>query len=281
MDTLLINKDQKLSNPYKVSTASNVVKDVDVNKRVATGMFNTSFWIDHDLDMLLPKSAKKSMHERGVGTNSGNKIKHLKDHEWNQVIARLDVLDERKVSFAGKEIEGIYHESFYPNTTDSNDQLIKIQEGLYDDRSIGFQYVDLALANRDSQNADERKRFNQFIEKAANPEVGHDAGFFWVVKEIKLFEGSDVAFGANELTPFLGMKNKGDSLGVQGKLFAKLDIISSLFKTGTLTDEGFQQLEMEKLQIKSYISEIIKNEPLKKGTIQQNSRPKNALKLIV
>jgi len=277
---LLINKEQKLRIPYKVTTLHNSTKDVDINKRVVTGMFNTSFFIDHDMDMLLPKAAKKSIKERGVGTNSGNKIKHLKDHEWSNVIARLDVLDERKVSFKGKEVEGIYHESFYPNATDSNDLLIKIQEGLYDDRSIGFQYVDLALASRDSENSDERKRFNKFIEKAMNPEVGEKAGFFWVVPEIKLFEGSDVAFGANELTPFLGMKNKGDSDRLKNKLFEKLDIIGSLFKTGNLTDEGFQQMEMEKLQIKMYISALTSMEPLKKGTIEPDSRNKKALRLI-
>ena len=75
MDMLLINKDQKLSNPYKVTTMGNAIKDVDVKKRVVTGMFNTSFFIDHDMDMLLPGAAKKSIKERGVGTNSGNKIK--------------------------------------------------------------------------------------------------------------------------------------------------------------------------------------------------------------
>lgn len=270
----LKNKTDKLATAYKVRTVSNTIKDVDLQKRTVTGLFNSYFFIDSDLDMLLPNSSSKSIQERGVGTTSGNKIKHLKDHNWKNVIARLDTLDERKVNFGGREIEGLYHESYYSKASDSDDMLTKIQEGLYDDRSIGFQYVKLDLAERESERGEREKLWQTYYPLALNPEVADKHGYFWVVPEIKLFEGSDVAFGANMLTPMLGMKSRDSQNDLRKELNRKLDIISSIFKSGNLTDEGFQQMEMEKLQIKAYIDALTGNEPTLKDTILQDSRQK-------
>lgn len=261
--------EKKFKNPYKTRVNSSSTKDVDLESRTVSGMFNSYFFIDSDEDMLLPGAAAKSINERGAGSKKGNKIKHLKDHEWGSVIARLDVLDEREVDFEGKKLTGIYHESFYPESNDSNDQLIKIQEGLIDDRSIGFRYMDLAFAEKDSTLESERQTWDQFYPLALNPEKADRAGFFWAVKEIKLFEGSDVAFGANELTPMLGMKSEAEKVTIVSKLCAKLDTMTALFKNGNLTDEGFHVLEMESLQIKSYIASIVNSEPSVKDTLNE------------
>jgi len=259
--------EKKFKTPYKTRVNTGSTKDVDLSSRTVSGMFNSYFFIDSDQDMLLPGAASKSISERGAGSKKGNKIKHLKDHEWSDVIARIDVLDEREVDFNGQKLTGIYHESFYPESNDSNDQLIKIQEGLIDDRSIGFRYMDLAFAEKESNIESERQTWDQFYPLALNPEKADNAGFFWAVKEIKLFEGSDVAFGANELTPMLGMKSDVDKAIVINKLYTKLDAMTALFKNGNLTDEGFHTLEMESLQIKSYIASIVNSEPSVKDTL--------------
>lgn len=263
---------EKLANPYKARTTAKAVKDVDLNERIATGLFNSYYYIDSDLDMLLPGCASKSIQERGVGSQSGNKIKHLKDHNWSQNIARIDVLDERTVDFDGKQIQGIYHESFYPEATDSTDMLIKIQEGMYDARSIGFQYEKLVFCERDSDNEDFAKNYEMYLPMAINPEVAEESGFFWAVKEIILWEGSDVSFGANQLTPLLGIKSGMSANMVMKELFGKLDICRSMFKVGKLSDEGFHTLDMEMKQIKSYIATLTDQQPSKKGTEKPLSR---------
>lgn len=268
---------EKLSNPYKARTVEKAVKDVDLSTRTVSGMFNSCFYIDSDLDMLLPGAASKSIQERGVGSTKGNKIKHLKDHDWSKNIARIDLLEERKVEINGKEIEGIYHESFYPDTTDSTDMLIKIQEGLYDARSIGFQYQKLLFCERDSSIEEHAKNWGTYLPMALNPEVAEESGYFWAVKEIKLWEGSDVSFGANELTPLLGLKSGSKDL-VQKQLFDKLDICKSLFKSGNLSDEGFHRLDMEMKQIKSYISTLTDGQPFKKGTKEVSRQSENTTK---
>lgn len=260
----------KVKNPYKVKTVEKAVKDVDLSDRIVSGVFNSYFYIDSDLDMLLPGAASKSIQERGVGSTKGNRIKHLKDHDWSQNIARLDVLEEREVDFSGRKIQGIYHESFYPESTDSTDMLIKIQEGLYDSRSIGFQYIENGIQRVEKGSDD----YNKFIQMAINPEAGEEAGYFYVVKEIKLWEGSDVSFGANELTPLLGVKS-GDRDILQRKLFEKLDICQGLFKKGSMSDDGFHQLEMEINQIKSYIALLNDQKPSKKDTSEPSRQNKN------
>ncbi len=262
---------QKLANPYKARTVTKAVKDVDLEQRTVTGIFNSSYYIDSDLDMLLPGAASKSIQERGVGSTKGNKIKHLKDHDWSKNIARIDVLEERKVEINGKEIEGIYHESFYPDSTDSTDLLVKIQEGLYDARSIGFRYDKIVFCERDATNEDYQKNWDTYLPMAMNPEVAEEYGYFWTVKEIILWEGSDVSFGANQLTPLLGVKSGSKEI-VQKQLFDKLDICKGLMKDGKLSDEGFHRLDMEMKQIKSYISTLSEQQPFKKGTEKPSSR---------
>lgn len=265
---------EKQANPYKVRSVEKAVKDVDIASRTVTGIYNSYFYIDSDLDMLLPGAASKSIQERGVGSTKGNKIKHLKDHDWSQNIARIDMLEERTVDFGGKQIEGIYHESFYPESTDSTDMLIKIQAGLYDSRSIGFQYEKMALCERDATKEEHIKNWNTYLPKALNPEKALENGYFWVVKEIRLWEGSDVSFGANELTPLLGLKSQNKEL-LQAQLFSKLDICQGLFKSGNLSDEGFHRLDMEMKQIKAYISTLTEPKPLKVSTPEPSREPDN------
>lgn len=245
---------ERVSNPYAVKSAKSVVKDFDMEKRTVTGLFNSYFYIDSDLDMLVTGAAAKSIEEKGAGSKSGNKIKHLKDHNWTSVIARIDVLEERKVEYQGKIIEGIYFESFYPETQESSDMLIKIQEGLYDDRSIGFRYRTLGIAEQDSENEDSKKRWDEFYPLALNPEKADEFGFFWVVKEIDLFEGSDVAFGANKLTPMLGVKGKENQ--ILKDINCRIENIARFTKSQA-SDDAIYAAEMEIKQLKSYIASLI------------------------
>ena len=104
---------KKAETPYKVSTIHCSTKDVDLKKRIVIGMFNTSYFVDSDQDMLIDGAASESIAKNGAGSTNGNKIKHLKDHSWKQAVARLNVLDYRSIELNGKTASGIYHESYY------------------------------------------------------------------------------------------------------------------------------------------------------------------------
>lgn len=270
MDKLQIKKQ---STPYKVVSTANSTKDVDLGNRMVKGVFNSYYYIDSDLDMLIDGCAKKSISERGVNSKKGNKIKHLKDHDWSQVVADIKELSEGDFEYNGKNAKGIIHNSYYPESTDSNDLLIKIESGLYDARSIGFQYVDITLAEKDSEIVEYKRNWEIYYPMALNPEAADEQGYFFVIKEIKLFEGSDVAFGANEFTPCLGVKSSSKQSDFD-ILNQKLSIMTSLFSKGNMSDEAYHRLQMEELQIKQYICSIKDKEPAFKDTFLQSRKQK-------
>jgi phage head maturation protease len=271
-------KQSKLSNPYKATTRPGLVKDASTSSRTVRGLFNTYFYIDSDMDMLIPGAATKSIQERGVGTTTGNKIMHLLDHDWTKAVARLDVLEERSVEYDGRTLQGIYHESYYPETTKGTDTLINIVEGVLGDRSIGFEYVSggLTYCEKDSDIQEERESYERYIQLALNPEVAENRGYFWVVSEIKLWEGSDVAFGANAMTPFLGTKGK-DKENMYISVVQKMSDVLSALKEPKLSDEGHHTLEMQIKQLESTLSSLkdIGNvQPSKKSTPPEGREPK-------
>jgi hypothetical protein len=156
--------------------------------------------------------------------------------------------------------------------------LTKIQEGVYDNRSIGYQVVNFEIAQRDSEDEKRKKAWEEFYPKALNPEKADEAGFFFVLKELKLFEGSDVSFGMNSLTPLLNVKSNSDE-DVLKYLFTKMDRMKSLFKSGNISDKSFHKLEMEHLQIKSYISDIISSKSSFKGIVTDNRNEKDTMEI--
>jgi len=261
--------EKKIHQPYRVSNLGNSTKDIDPNKRIVTGVFNSFFLIDEGMDMTIPNCFAKSIGDRGPLSSATNKIKHLQNHDWDKNIARIDYLKEEDIHYNGENIQGLVHESYYPNSQDSNDMLTKIQEGIYDNRSIGYQVVNFEIAQRDTEDEARKKAWDEYYPKALNPEKADESGFFFVLKELKLFEGSDVSFGMNSLTPLLNVKSNSEE-DVLNYLFAKLDKMKSMFKSGNLSEKGFHKLDMEHLQIKSYISDIINSKPSFKGIVADN-----------
>lgn len=67
--------------------------------------------------------------------------------------------------------------------------------------SVGMWYVKLDLAINDEESEKEFDLWNKYIDKIVNKEVAIEAGFFWVIPEAKLIEGSAVVFGSNGCTP--------------------------------------------------------------------------------
>jgi len=274
---------KKKNSFYNVKVDNSVIKDVDTTSRITTGLFNSYFFVDKDDDVLIPGCAKKSISERGPNSQATAKIKHLKDHDFSLNVARILTLEEREVEYQGKKIQGIYHESYYPDTQLGNDMLINVSEGIYDNRSIGFIYKDLELAVAEpdeyfadgTDNATKRRAkrmYDKYFPLLINPEDVR-MGRFWVVKEIKLFEGSDVAFGANSLTPLLGVKGteKGNILKT---LQEKQDKLMHVIKTGYQSDLCLKELEIQMLQIKQLQKDLSDITPSMKGTRKTVEPPK-------
>ena len=274
-ENILIGKNERLNRPYAIKTIEGTkiaIKDIDLSKRIVTGFYNTYNYFDSDYDVLLSGSAKKSIAERGVGSNATAKIKHALFHDLTKLPGKIQVLDERTIDLNGMKITGIYFETKMLDTTDGNDTLIKYQEEVYDNHSIGFRYLDLEYIDKESE------MWDTYLSILLNPEDADNAGFMYIVKEIKLYEGSTVAFGANQLTPFLGVKSQDREL-LKMKVFERVDKLYKQLKVGTVSDESMKMFELQCMQLKQLYLEISDVKPSIKDTLVKPSKKDTELDL--
>jgi len=249
----------KLGSYYPVkSMQTKSIEDINMNKRTVTGVLNTSYYIDQDNDMILPGAVAKSLNENGPKSQAPDNIKYQIDHSLkaNDSIGRFDVLVERQQN----GVHDLYFEGFLPPGI-SDGHLIKYQTGVYTQHSIGFQYVDITIAEKDSDVDDYAFNWEKYYPLAINPEAAEERNFFFVVKEYKLFEGSVVTFGSNKLTGYLGSKSANKETYLLD-FQSRLDNIHKLNKNK-------KQFDLEILQLKQIINEMYTNEPSVKDTLMQ------------
>jgi len=260
----------KMHTHYKVKESFGTgTKDVDMAKRTVQSIPNTFLFFDSDQDVLLPGCSIKTIAERGPKSNASyGKIKNVKDHNITQRIGKPEVLDERKID--DKNV--MYAESKMLTTTLGNDQLIEYQEGVIDQHSIGFRYLDLEFITNEGDD------WQKWLDMLINPQDAENAGYMFLVKEISMFEWSPVSFGANRLTPYLGIKS-GNKEGYMMKLFDRIDLLEKQLRTGKQSDDAMHDYTLESLQLKQIISELFSQEPSMKDTLLAQGRlPKDTKK---
>jgi hypothetical protein len=172
---------------------------------------NTALWMDSQRDVLLPDNAKKSIKERK------GMIPHLHDHQWTIDAEVGDVVNIYYQDIPLKEL-GIKKQGtaqclvFETDIRKSYNEVVynKYKAGKIKQHSIGLMYVSLELAINDSEYEKEIDFWNKYIDQIINRDEAEEAGYFWVVAEIKLMENSAVLFGSNFLTPTL---ETGDETG--------------------------------------------------------------------
>jgi HK97 family phage prohead protease len=193
---------------YK-SLFNGCIKDIDMKNRVVTGYLADFDSKDHDGDISLKGSFKKSISERK------DDIFFLNQHDWKQPHGKFKVLEE--------DSKGLYFESEkLIDTTFSMDALKLYEAGIVKEHSFGYQVVKQEFSKSDDAN---------------------------IIKEYKLYEGSNVTLGANPNTPFTGFK----SFTIK-EVNDHYKLILKAFRNGTFTDETFGLLEiaLKQLQVQSY-----------------------------
>jgi HK97 family phage prohead protease len=254
----IISEAEKKAAHYSVKYADANIIDVSTSSRIVTGFFNSYNFFDSDKDVLIMGAAKKSIEERGVNSNAVAKIKHALNHDLTTLVGKLQVLEETTKN----GITGIYFESKIANTTLGNDTLINYKEGIYDNHSIGFKYYQLSLIESEKNPV----AWNEVVSKLMNPEEAEKFGYLYIVKEINLFEGSTVAFGANSLTPFLGVKS-GSKESMTLALVSKLNQLEYTVKNGMQSEEMLSTFELQIKQFKQILKEIEVAETFDKSTL--------------
>lgn len=187
------------------------VKDIDMKNKIVTGYLSSFDNKDYDNDIILRGAYKKSIAERK------NDIYFLNQHNWGQPHGKFNVLEEQP--------QGLYFESTpMIDTTFSMDAMKLYEAGIVKEHSIGYQVVKSEFSKKDDAN---------------------------IIKEIKLYEGSNVTLGANNNTPFTGFKSYNlKQVNDQYKQILKA------FRNETFTDETFGLLEIALKQLQAQMFEL-------------------------
>lgn len=214
-----------MNNLLEFKSITAEVKDVDTKSRVITGYLSNFGNVDYDNDIIEKGAFKKSITERK------NSIFFLNQHDWKQPHGKFSELveDSKGLRFVSNPL---------PNTTYSNDALELYASGIVKEHSIGFNTV--------KSDYDKKEGVR-------------------VIREVKLFEGSNVTLGANPETPFTGFK----SLTLT-EANDQVKSIVKLLKDGTLTDETFNILEIALKQLQKQMFE------LGKKSLEKDSEPQDS-----
>jgi uncharacterized protein len=178
------------------------IKDMDSDRMTVTGYFASFGNMDYDDDIIMPGAATKTIAERGP--MGSNEIFFLNQHNYAQPHGKPMILEAQE--------RGIYFESKIAPTSYGRDAMILYAEGIVVQHSIGFSTI---KSDYDQQTG------------------------MRMIKEIKLYEGSNVTLGANPETPFMGFKSL-----TMAEINDQIAKMIKLLKDGSLTDEGFGRLEI-------------------------------------
>lgn len=204
------------------------IKDVDTKNRIVTGYLSEFGSMDYDQDIIEKGAFAKSIMERK------SDIFFLNQHDWKQPHGKFNLLQE--------DSKGLYFESMpLPNTTYSNDLIELYGLGIVKEHSIGFSTI----------KAD-----------------WHADGYSRTIKEVKLYEGSNVTLGANPNTPFTGFKARTEK-----EINDQVSLIIKAVRNGNFTDETFGQLEIALKMLQTEAYELGKKALEEPNTITQDKEP--------
>lgn len=213
------------------------VEDVDTTGMRITGYLSEFGTKDHDGDIIEKGAFTKSINERK------DSIYFLNFHDWNQPHGFFEELseDSKGLRFVSKPlVKGV---------TYSENTIKLYAAGVLKEHSIGFNTK------------------KSYFDKSRDARI---------LKELFLWEGSNVTLGANSNTPFTGFKNRiktMEDVDKEYKIFLKA------YREGTFTDETFPLLEMAIKDLMQLSHKIGKesleksiDEPLK-GTQKKDNEP--------
>ena len=238
--------EEKLKNHhYGVKTVSIKVTDLDEGSRQVKGYFSSFDTLDSDRDVIRKGAFSKSINERGPQSSGNRKIAHLRNHDWEQQIGRLDEL--------GEDSKGLYFVSTLGRSSKGEDAFRDYQDGILIEHSIGFNYIPSKM---------------QEVKESPLHEQGH-----WEINEVKLWEGSGVTFGANSLTPVIDVaKGLKDNSYTLKKLQELTITLEGALKNGKGTDERLVNIEQMFAQLKQLHNSLELNKPSVKDTSTQEPK---------
>lgn len=219
--------DNKKSMIYNYKSFNLEVKDVDTKQGIVSGYFSAFGNVDSDGDIMMPGAFKRSIQD--WGPEGKGRIKHLLNHDPSKPLGKIQVLKEDEY--------GLYYESKVGTHTLGKDYIKMIESGLIAEHSIGFKTLREQKADNGNQ-----------------------------IHEVMLFEGSSLtAWGANEATPLIGMKNMYtiEQLQDQIKSFEKF------IRNSDVTDETIDLCLLKVKQLAEMVERMSSTEAVDETPLQQ------------
>ena len=196
---------------YK-NISQGIIEDVDDVKGIVTGYFSAFNNIDSDGDVIVSGAYKKSIAENGP--MGRNRIMHLLQHNPLMPLAKpIELMEDAK---------GLRFTSKITETSYGKDVIKLYAEGVFNEHSVGFEII----------KADNKAGYRE-------------------IKEIKLWEGSTVTWGANPNTPIESMKSWDKPKSEE--MLAKF---CNILRNGDVSDESMIQLEIGLKQIENHLKEL-------------------------
>lgn len=203
--------------------------DVDTKTRRVKNAFSKIGVLDSDRDIIDENAYNKTIPERGPSGKS--LIWHQADHSGS-LLKSLGKFQELYVDKSNGYLVGV---TDIRKTATGNDMLELYSMGDINQHSIGFSVVKRDVMNPD----DYTNRYS-------------------IIRELKLYEGSAVLWGANEFTPNLSV-GKSDVKAQQEaaeKYLSEMERLSVTLRKGNLTDETCELIEYRILNLRTDLKHI-------------------------
>lgn len=206
------------------SSIAGVIKDIDAKSGTVTGYFSIFGNVDSDGDIILPGAFKRTLK------NNYDRLKHLNQHRSGEVLSGT-----RKGHLVLKEdSKGLYFESKISQTTLGKDVILLYEDGALDEHSIGFEIV-----KRRDHDTLTFERWGQTLPVKE-------------IHEVKLWEGSTVTWGANELAGIEGIKSL-----TKKQAEDKMDTMLKAIRNGRYENEEiYEMLELTFKQLNQHIIDL-------------------------
>jgi HK97 family phage prohead protease len=200
---------------YQIKSIPANIKDLSIADMTVTGYFASFDNVDFDMDSFERTAFDKTIAE--WGPTGKNKIQHLYQHDARMPLAKPKLLKADEF--------GVYFESTFADTSYGRDALKLYEAGVINEHSVGFEIL------RARDDAYEGKSIQR-------------------IQEVRMWEGSTVTFGANDNTPFMGLKSMNKQ-----ELSERIGTLTKAVRNGTFTDETFHLLEIQLAQLNALITQ--------------------------
>lgn len=186
----------------------------DVGKIKVRSIINTTNLMDSHYDVHIPGLWKKSLQE--------TKDHYLiREHEFEFKNILSDEVKAFTKTMTWKELgldlpgttQALVFDSVITRSELHKDvqfMFDRYKSGKVKNHSVGMRYVKIDMAINDDRYEKEKQFWDKYIEQVANREKAEEKGYFWVVTEAKIVEGSAVIRGSNWATPTQSVEETKD-----------------------------------------------------------------------